>query len=338
MRAAVRFCLCVLLVAACASDGERVGEPAVSGSEEAAASSPVTVANSAPVTVANPAPVTVATPAPTVASPAPVSVPKDVVYATSSDDYVRGAGHQWKLDIHSPGDGAGLPVIVLLHGFAGSKERYSKWSEQIAANGALVYTVDAPVFRTTTLALENGRGFRAISEVLGCAIGYARATAGDFGGDSDRVVLVAHSWGSLYGAWFALASDSLPAQWEQYAADQGGPAAQADCEVDSSSHVDAFVGVGGGRYADVEYKLQDSPGLAQLVSPLSYLDLNPSLPVRLLLGNDDLAHATVGADSSPAFNEALLEAGYDSELIVFDGGHIVPSDVTYETVIGLTDN
>lgn len=331
MRTAVQFCLCLLLVAACASDGERVGEPAVSGSESAAVSSPVTVANSAPDAVANPAPVTVA-------NPAPVTVPKDVVYATSSDDYVRGAGHQWKLDIHSPGDGAGLPVIVLLHGFTGSKERYFDWSEQIAGNGALVYTVSAPVFETTTLALENGQGFRAISEVLGCAIGYARATAGDFGGESDRVVLVAHSWGSLYGAWFALASDSLPAKWEQYAADQGGPAAQADCEVDSSSQVEAFVGVGGGRYADVEYKLQDSPGLSQLVSPFSYFDVNPSLPVRLLLGNDDLGHATVGADSSPAFNEALLEAGYDSELIMFDGGHIVPPDPTYETVIELTDN
>ncbi len=321
MRTAVQFCLglCLLLVAACASDGERVGGPAVSGSESAAASSP-SVVNSSPATGAN---------------LAPVSVTNDVVYALSSDEGFAPPGFPWELDIYSPGDGAGLPVIVLLHGLGAGKEAYSDWSERIAGNGALVYTVNAPVSGTTTMALSNGAGYRAMSEFLGCAIGYARATAGDFGGDSDRVVLVAHSWGSLYGAWFALGSDSLPAQWEQYAADQDGPPAQADCEADSSSHVEAFVGVGGGRYADVEKQLQDNPGLSQLVSPFSYLDLNPSLPIRLLLGNDD---RVADPESSPAFNEALLEAGYDSELITFDGAHIVPPDLTYETVTELTGN
>ena len=71
------------------------------------------------------------------------------------------------------------------------------------------------------------------------------------------------------------------------------------------------------------------------MSPFSYLDLNPSLPIRLLLGNDD---QVADPESSPAFNEALLEAGYDSELITFDGAHIVPPDLTYETVTELTDN
>jgi pimeloyl-ACP methyl ester carboxylesterase len=273
----------------------------------------------------------------TIATPFAVSVTKDIVYATSLAGE-GAAGKPWELDTYAPAGVTGAPVIVLLHGFGVSKEHYAGWSEQIAASGAVVYAINAPVDSTSSMSSGNGRGFRQISEVLACAIGYARATAADLGGDSYRVVLVAHSWGTLYGAWFALGSDSLAADWEAYAASHDGPPAQVECEAYSSlAHVEGFVGIGGGRYADVEkIHLQDrNPDLVQIVSPYSYFGQNLDMPIRLLHGEQD---GIAKPESSRAFNEALLEAGYDTRFTLFDGGHIVPPELTFETVTLLTGN
>jgi hypothetical protein len=40
-------------------------------------------------------------------------------------------------------------------------------------------------------------------------------------------------------------------------------------------------------------------------------------------------------ESSHRFNEVLVEAGYDSRVILFDGGHIVPPELTSEAVMEL---
>jgi hypothetical protein len=42
-------------------------------------------------------------------------------------------------------------------------------------------------------------------------------------------------------------------------------------------------------------------------------------------------------ESSQMFNDILLEAEYDSRVIMFDGGHIVPPQLTFETVIELAN-
>ena len=228
----------------------------------------------------------------------------------------------------------GLPVVVLLHGLGATKISYADPSEAIAGHGAVVYAVNAPVGRVGIMAIENGKRFREMSEILSCAVGFAGATAGEFGGDPDNVVLVAHSYGALYGSWFALGSESIATNWDEYAEDHDGPPMQVTCEAEPSTRLAGFVGVGGGRYAEVEQGLlhDEHPDLAQVVDPFSYIGHDPSLPIRLLHGESDL---TAPPQSSQAFHEALLDAGYDSQLTFFDGGHVVPPELTHEAATEL---
>ena len=274
----------------------------------------------------------------TTTSPA-VSATDGVVYATSlSADGTAGA--TWELDIYSPTtDEGGLPVVVLLHGLGGNKEMllYAVPSEAIAGLGAVVYAVNAPVGRVGIMAIDNGKRFREMSEILSCAVGFAGATAGEFGGDPDNVVLVAHSFGALYGSWFALGSESIATNWDEYAEDHDGPPVQVTCEAEPSTRLAGFVGIGGGRYAEVDaFLLHDqNPDLAQVVDPFSYIGHDPSLPIRLLHGESDL---TAPPQSSQAFHEALLDAGYDSQHTFFDGGHVVPPELTHEAATELADS
>lgn len=269
----------------------------------------------------------------TATSPA-VSATDGVVYATSLNADGT-AGATWELDIYSPTTGeGGLPVVVLLHGLGATKTSYTDSSEAIAGYGAVVYAVNAPVGGVGIMAIDNGERFREMSEILSCAVGYASATAGEFGGDPDSVVLVAHSYGALYGSWFALGSESIATNWDEFAENHDGPPVQVTCEAEPSTHLAGFVGVGGGRYAEVEqgHLHGDQPDLARVVDPFSYIGHDPSLPIRLLHGESD---TTAPPQSSQALHEALLDARYDSHLTFFDGGHVVPPELTHEAATEL---
>ena len=58
--------------------------------------------------------------------------------------------------------------------------------------------------------------------------------------------------------------------------------------------------------------------------------LHPELRVRLLHGDAD---TTPPPEVSAAFATVLAEAGYDVEVVEFDGGHRPPDDLTAETVM-----
>jgi predicted esterase len=60
--------------------------------------------------------------------------------------------------------------------------------------------------------------------------------------------------------------------------------------------------------------------------------LHPELRVRLLHGDAD---GTIPLESSAVFEAVLAEAGYDVELVEFEGGHTVPPDLVIETVMEL---
>lgn len=264
------------------------------------------------------------------ATPTPaITVTNEVIYAISLEE----SETSWALDVYTPVENGDWPTVVLIHGLGVIKESYIRESKIISESGAVVYTVDWPIRVPDLAALDNGRGYREISETLSCAIHFARATAADFGGDSGHVTLVAHSYGALYGAWIALASDNLDAQWEAFQVERDGPPAQVECERNSdAARVDAFIGIGGGRYTAAEVLEDRNPALWEIVSPFSYLGQNTELPVRLLHGERD---TTASPESSQMFNDVLLEAGYDSRVILFDGGHIVPPQLTFDAVIEL---
>jgi pimeloyl-ACP methyl ester carboxylesterase len=296
---------------------------ACSPGQPATPTSAPTVTPSLPPTVESP---TRPPPTPTPA----VSVTKDVIYATS----LLEDGVNWALDVYAPVEVQAGPIVVLLHGLGASKEGYTEASETIAESGAIVYTVTWPIKAPDFAALEDGRRYRDMYETLTCAIHFARATAMDFGADSRQVILVAHSYGSLYGAWMALASDNLDAQWEEYLVDRKAPAARVECaRTSDSARVDAFLGIGGGgTYALAEVLHKRDPELWEIVSPFAHMGQRLDLPIRLLHGERD---TVTNPESSRKFNDALVEAGHDSRLILFEGRHVVPPQLTAETVLEL---
>ncbi|MFQ5518261.1 MAG: alpha/beta hydrolase, partial [Acidimicrobiia bacterium] len=125
-----------------------------------------------------------------------------------------------QLDVFVPEGGADA-VVVLLHGRGGDRQRFERQAGDIAAAGALVYNV--------SWRYRPPRFIEGIDDVA-CAVRYARATASEYGGDPQRVVVVGFSAGAWAGAVVGLSGDH-----------EAG-----SCLVEEgSAFPDAFVGVSG---------------------------------------------------------------------------------------------
>lgn len=268
-------------------------------------------------------------PTPTVTAPTmtpSVEVTSDVIFAkVLQPDMLT-----QRLDVYTPSKAGTWPVIVFLHGNNENKEGHKEVSQAIAEQGAVVFTVDWPVWIPDLAAREDGKGFREMSEVLNCAVRFARATASDYGGDPAAVTLVGFSAGAASGASIALAEDNLDGLWEGFALIRGGPSSQVECVVsEGSAHVDAFVGVGG-SYGILEPLQERDTELWGIVSTYARLGQNLDLRVRLIHGRSD---SVAWTEHSVRFNEALTEAGYDTNLTLFDGGHLIPIELTVAKVM-----
>jgi dipeptidyl aminopeptidase/acylaminoacyl peptidase len=267
---------------------------------------------------------TVAPPTPT----APFQAIYDLPYATS----LQPEATTWNLDIYAPNNAADSPVVVFAHGFKAVKEGHKRESRVLAEHGAVVYTITRPTWIFDLAERERGQGYREMSEVLTCAIRYARSTALDYGGDPDRVILVGFSMGAIQGSWVSLAGENLAPMWDAFAAEQGGPPQQVRCAADEGAeNVDVFIGIGGNYYL-IESLQEGNEALWKIASPLAHIGQSPNLVIRLLHGERD---DQVNPESSIQFNEVLAEAGYDSELILYDGIHLVPAELTAKVVMGL---
>jgi len=255
-----------------------------------------------------------------------VDVTSDVVFAMPLQPDVT----EQRLDVYTPSDAGDWPVVVFLHGFGGTKEYYAPLSQAIAEQGTVVFTAAWPTWIADLAANENGKGFREMSEVLSCAIRFARATAPDYGGDPSQMTLIGHSYGADTGAWVALAGDNIDSLWDRFASIRGGPSSQVECVMSGvSTNVDAFIGIGGG-YDDFAGPLQErDPELWQMVDPYAYLGQNLDLRIRLIHGErDDM----VRPEHAVQFNDALAEPGYDTSLTLWDGKHRVPIELTVAKV------
>lgn len=265
----------------------------------------------------------------------PVTVTKDAVYAIALQPDVSPS--KWRLDVYAPTEPGPWPVVVFAHVLGARKENYAILSRGIAEQGAVIFTISWPTMNPDTAVQNDGRGFREMLETLACAIRFARARAADFGGDSGQMILVGHSLGGGAGAHIALVGDEVDRLWEDFAALRGGPPPQVDCVVSGvSAHVNAFVGIAGaydafvgtnGKYGR-EWLQERDPELWEMF--YSSLGQNPDLEIRLIHGEDD---PTIPFENSGEFAAALTEAGYDTELSQFDGGHYLPLELTVETVM-----
>jgi predicted esterase len=259
-----------------------------------------------------------------------VTVTNDIVYAISLQPDVS----EQRLDVYAPKDAGDWPVVIFIHGSGGTKEGYIKESTALAEHGVVVFTPNWSEIIPDIAARDNGKGFREMHDVLSCAIRFARNNATEYGGDASRLTLIGHSYGATLGSWIALSGDNIDDSWEEFSNVRGGPPSQAECvEKDASIAVDAFIGIAG-RYT-LSSSLQESdPELWNVVNPSSQVERGPMLPIRLLHGERD---TTVSPDFSAQMKDILLASDYDVELILYNGTHQVPSDLTVETFIDLTD-
>ncbi|MCG2769535.1 MAG: alpha/beta hydrolase [Anaerolineae bacterium] len=266
------------------------------------------------------------TPTSAAAPPFPVEVTIDVAYTLPLHADVPGQ----RLDVYAPAALGPWPVVVFVHGYRACKEGHEKLSRAIARQGAVVYTIEWRIRLPVVAVNEDGKGFREMHETVACAIRFARATAAQYGGNPARVTLVGFSAGAWIGGYLALLGDGVDQLWREFELERGGPPQQVEClESGSSAVVDAFVGIGGAYDSSESLKTED-PELWEVCSIDAHLGKNPDLLVRLLHGEWD---DTVTVEASVMFDSALTEVGYDSELTQFEGGHMIPLDLTVETIM-----
>jgi acetyl esterase/lipase len=271
-------------------------------------------------TTAAPASTTTAAPVSTTADVSP-EVTGDLVFATWGEESLT-------LSMYAPAESGEWPVVILFHGRQAPIPRYVP--SDLVAHGAIVFDVEYPfgnhpVIPAEALISDRGAGHRAIAESAACAIHYARARASEQGSESPVVVLAGHSQGGGVAAIAALFGDGIEARWEEYAVARGGPPRQVDCEItDGSTHVDALVGLAGTYSVNVGYEALYGRDFMQKRDPdlweflYGSIGENPDLRVRLIHGETD---TVVPYNESVAFEAELTEAGYDVQLIPFDGGH-----------------
>lgn len=256
-------------------------------------------------------------------TPMPVSVTKDVAYTIPLQPDIS----EDRLDIYTPIAQKDLPLVIFAHGYAEHKEDYARLYEKIAEQGAAVFGIEWPDRSPLATANDTRKRSRHVSDVFACAIRFARSR---FGGDSAPLILMGFSAGAGVGGAFALGGEEQVGKWDGL--DRVAPMQLIKCVANGGSvHVDAFVGIAG-PYSRGESTQKDDPQLWHLINPYALIGDNKSLRVRLLHGQFD---TVVPMDSSLQFNDALTRAGYDSKLIKFESGHVVPFDLATAEVVTL---
>ncbi len=291
----------VLIVWAC-------GEGGASAPDAAATTAPTATATTVTVPTTLQPTTTVTEPEPTAVTEANPVTDTEPVATTSTHAVMATMGVPYTgtqlLDVWAPTAPGPWPVLVMLHGWGGpaatsARSGYDDLAAAIAGGGVVVYNAEWPI--RDRFIEEAG--------IVACAIGFARASAADYGGSPERVTVLGHSAGGSMATTVAFSADLLePAQ---------------DCVGDGLFVPDAVVGVA----ADYAYAISgpaarlkdEDPAAWEVIDPYSNIGRNPDLDVYLLHGTID---DWVDVQSAIDFEKALAAAGYTVHLTVLDGvGH-----------------
>ena len=265
----------------------------------------------------------------------PAATP-DAVSETSV--YAMWQDRPLELQVHTPEQVSGAPVVVQLPGVYGATTP-PEFVDGLTEGGAIVFVAEMPELGGATYLVfkDGGAGARVLADSAACAIRTARTQAAALGSEDPVVVLSGLSLKGGVAAHAAPAGADLEQQWEDYAA-SGGPASEVTCEVTAgSTEVDALVGTAGAYDMFVpiydslwgrSYQQENHPELWEFLS--GAIGANPDLPIRLIHGESD---DVIPPGNSAGFAAALADAGYDVELILVDGGHSELPDTSVPTII-----
>lgn len=142
-------------------------------------------------------------------SATPTASEADSVLQAADVPYHDDTSREWLepvLDVWAPADAEDLPVVVMFHGGTGnvSKDYLMALASWVAQQGAVVFV---PNHSTTSMTTDVQETLAIIDDELdgaACAVAYAVAHAGEYGGDPETLVIFGHSAGATLGSTVAF--------------------------------------------------------------------------------------------------------------------------------------
>jgi acetyl esterase/lipase len=214
-----------------------------------------------------------------------------------------------RLDVYSPPDGDGHPVLLFVHG--GSWKDYDK---TLFSPVAMKLLPENLVVVIPDYTLYPDAGYEQMAHEVAAAISWTLENAGAYGGDPRKVVVVGHSSGAHLAA-LALMDPRFLIAYEH-----------------TADEVRGFVGISGPYDIQAEYDYWQAQGVYPevlvevmggqehfgIASPPSYVRAGLP-PILLIHGQKD---ETVPVEISEVFGADLEAAGADATLTVYeDAGH-----------------
>ena len=214
-----------------------------------------------------------------------------------------------RLDVYSPADGEGHPVLIFVHGGSWKdydKELFAPVAQKLLPEGMVVVIPD--------YTLHPDADYAQMTREVAAAIRWTLENAALYGGDPGRVIVSGHSAGAHLSALALLDPRFLE--------DLGH----------SSDEVCGWIGLSGPYDIQAEHDYWVAKGSSPEVmlevmggqdnfdraSPVSHV--RADLPPLLIIHGDE--DETVPVEISTAFHQALQAAGAPSTLTLYDGaGH-----------------
>jgi acetyl esterase/lipase len=214
-----------------------------------------------------------------------------------------------KLDVYSPAEGKGHPVLIFVHGGSWKdydKELFAPVAQKLLPEGMVVVIPD--------YTLHPDAEYEQMTREVAAAVSWTLENIAQYGGDPEHVVVSGHSAGAHLSALALLDPRFLEGLGH------------------SSDEICGWTGMSGPYDIQAEYDYWAAKGATPEVmlevmggqenfdraSPISYP--RPDLPPLLIIHGDE--DETVPVEISIAFYQALQKAGAPSTLAVYSGaGH-----------------
>jgi acetyl esterase/lipase len=230
-------------------------------------------------------------------------------YPHLARDVAFHAGMEPRLDVYSPPEGSGYPVVVFVHG--GSWKDYDK---KLFAPVAMRLLPEGMVVVIPDYTLHPGAGYEQMAGEVAAALSWTLENIERYGGDPQAVVVAGHSAGAHLTGLALLDPRFLGAY--DHSSDEFCGWIGLSGVYDVQAEYDYWQGMG--RTPKVMAEVMGGQENFAEASPLNYV--RPDLPPILLIHGDQ--DRTVPLHIATDLHAALQAAGADSTLAIYpESGH-----------------